>query len=108
MFEYKGYHGVVEFDHEFEFFAGHVVDLKDHIYFEGRSVEELRESLQQAVDLYLDVCERNGEDPERPFSGNFRLRLDPELHRDVAVRAASEGQSLNAYIANTLKERVSA
>lgn len=34
MIEYKGYTGVFEFDPELLLFSGHVVDLRDEIYFE--------------------------------------------------------------------------
>ena len=44
MIEYKGYTGVFEFDTELELFSGFVVDLRDQIYFEGESVEQLKAS----------------------------------------------------------------
>lgn len=40
MIRYKGYTGVFEYDEEYGFFAGHVVDVRDGIYFEGRSVAD--------------------------------------------------------------------
>jgi predicted HicB family RNase H-like nuclease len=50
MIDYKGYTGVFEFDPELELFAGHVIDLRDEIYFEGESVEDLEASMKRAVD----------------------------------------------------------
>ncbi|MCZ7664108.1 MAG: type II toxin-antitoxin system HicB family antitoxin [Thermoleophilia bacterium] len=98
MIEYKGYTGVFEFDPELLLFSGHVVDLRDEIYFEGDSVEELQASMRRAVDHYLEVCRIRGDEPERPFSGRLNLRLDSELHRAAAVAAASEGESLNTWL----------
>ncbi len=49
MIEYKGYTGVFEFDTELELFSGFVVDLRDQIYFEGESVEQLKASMHRAV-----------------------------------------------------------
>lgn len=98
MIEYNGYTGVVEFDPELSLFTGHVVDLRDEIYFEGESVEELMESMQRAVDHYVRVCEARGEEPDRPFSGKLNLRLGPDLHRAAAVSAAAEGESLNTWL----------
>jgi predicted HicB family RNase H-like nuclease len=98
MIEYKGYTGVVEFDPELSLFAGHVIDLRDEIYFEGESVEELTASMRRAVDHYLRVCEARDEEPARPFSGKLNLRLGPDLHRAAAVAAAAEGESLNAWL----------
>src|SRR5688500_507276 len=68
MIDYKGYTGIVEFDSDLGLFAGHVIDLRDEIYFEGESVEELVESMKRAVDHYLEISAKRGEAPERPVS----------------------------------------
>ena len=38
----------------------------------------------------------------RSFSGNIRLRLPPEQHRELAMRAADEGVSLNRLICSLI------
>lgn len=106
MVQYKGYTGVFEFDPELEIFAGHIVDLRDQIYFEGRSVEELKESMHRAVDDYLEACAKWGDKPERPFSGRFNVRLSPDLHRKVAVAAAVHGKSMNDWVVEVLRHGV--
>jgi predicted HicB family RNase H-like nuclease len=47
MIEYKGYTAVVDFDPELRLFTGHVIDLRDEIYFEGESVESLEASMRR-------------------------------------------------------------
>ena len=106
MIEHGGYTGVFEYDPELEIFAGHVIDIRGEIYFEGQSVEELKVSMQETVDHYLEVCEKRDIEPVRPFSGELRLRMGTELHRNVAIAASTEGVSLNTFIAETLRERV--
>lgn len=98
MIEHRGYTGVFEYDPELEILAGHVVDLQDQIYFEGTSVDELKESMRTVVDHYLEVCEKLGDDPEKPFSGQLRLRMDSDLHRNAAIAASTDGMSLNSWI----------
>jgi len=98
MIEYKGYTGVFEFDTELELFSGFVVDLRDQIYFEGASVEQLKASMRRAIDHYLEVCETRGEKPEKPFSGKLNVRLGSDLHRAVAVAAAARGESINSWL----------
>lgn len=66
MIQYKGYTGVFEHDAEYGFFAGHVVGVTDGIYFEGRSMGELRESMGCAVDAYLARCAEKGREPCSP------------------------------------------
>ena len=102
MIEYKGYTGVFEYDEEYEFFAGHVVDTRDGINFEGRSVAELKESMRSAVDDYLEFCEETGREPSKPYSGRILVRVDPKLHRRLATRARGRRMSMNAYIAERL------
>lgn len=105
MLEYKGYSGRVEFDEEAGVFHGEVLDLRDVVTFEGRSVGEIEEAFRDSIDDYLEFCEERGEEPDRPFSGRLVLRLSPRLHRAVYVRARKEGKSLNQWIAEQL-ERV--
>ncbi len=104
MLKYKGYTGHVEFDDEAGLFHGEVLDLKDVITFQGRSVEELERAFQESVDDYLAFCQERGEEPDKPFSGRLMLRLPPSLHRSVYVRAQREGKSLNQWITETLAQ----
>lgn len=103
MIEYKGYTGVVEFDSDLRSFTGHVIDLRDEIYFEGSSVEELEASMKRAVDHYLAVCAKRSEEPERPFSGKLNLRLGTDLHRAAALAAAADGESLNNWLVKVVE-----
>ena len=104
MISYRGYTGVFEYDEEHEFFAGHVINTRDGINFEGRSVSELKASMRRAVDDYLEFCEETGREPSKPYSGRLLVRIDPELHRRIASRAAHRRMSMNAYIAARLEE----
>ncbi len=104
MIEYKGYTGVFEYDDEYEFFTGHVVDTRDGINFEGRSVEELKESMRHAVDDYLEFCEDTGRAPSKPYSGRILVRVDADLHRMLATKASGQRMSMNAYIAKQLRD----
>jgi len=106
MIKYKNYTGMVEYDADGKIFTGEVLGLRDVMTFEGRSPEELEESFHQSVDLYLEMCARDGVEPQKAFSGRFNLRIDPELHRQVAERAAIYGESLNSWIAEVLRKEV--
>ncbi len=104
MLRYKGYHGNVAFDEEAGLFHGEVVDLRDVITFQGKSVDELQQAFHDSVDDYLDFCQQRGEDPDKPFTGRLMLRLPTEVHRSVYVRAKKEGKSLNEYITEKLSQ----
>jgi predicted HicB family RNase H-like nuclease len=107
MMTYKGYTGTVRFDDEAEIFYGEVTGLRDVVTFQGRTVDELKTAFQESIDDYLEFCESRGESPDKPFSGRFLLRVDPALHRKLAELSASEGESLNRWLASRLEELVS-
>ncbi|RJR43136.1 MAG: type II toxin-antitoxin system HicB family antitoxin [Desulfobacteraceae bacterium] len=104
--EYKGYFGKVEFDDEANVFHGEVINLRDVITFEGRTVEQLREAFHESIDDYLEFCAARGEDPEKPYSGKFVVRVDPELHKSIVVEARKRGKSLNSWVADALSKAI--
>ena len=100
---YKGYEGVVAYDEDADLFHGEIVNTRDVITFQGRSVDELKSALSDSVEDYLTFCRERGEDPEKPYSGQFVVRVDPALHRAVASAARRAGASLNKWVAATLE-----
>lgn len=102
MLDHKGYRGRAEFDDVAGIFAGEVLGLRDVVTFQGTSVEELEEAFRDSVDDYLEFCEERGEEPDKPFSGNFTVRLSPEMHREVFLESQREGKSLNQWVADKL------
>lgn len=101
---YNGYTGVIEFDDEARIFHGEVVGLKDVITFQGESVSELEKAMAESIDFYLDWCAERGKDPEKPFSGKFLVRTDPELHGKAVIAAARMGMSLNKYVEKAIED----
>lgn len=102
MLDYKGYHGKVELDEDAGLFHGEVVDLRDVVTFQGKSVEELEQAFHESVDDYLDFCKERGEEPDRPYSGRLMLRIPTEVHRRLSLRAREEHKSLNEFISEKL------
>lgn len=95
---YKGYTGIFEFIPDDNEFHGHVIGIRDVVHFSGCSVDELRQALADSVEDYLELCAQAGRDPEKPYSGQFRLRLSPDVHRLLAVAAKASGKSLNEFV----------
>jgi predicted HicB family RNase H-like nuclease len=104
--KYKGYESVVEFDDEAEIFHGEIINIRDVITFQGSSVEELKQAFQDSVDDYLEFCQERGEEPDKPFSGKFVVRIDPQLHKVMTIRARQEGKSLNSWIEQRLSDSI--
>ena len=106
MLEYKGYHAKIYYDARDDIFVGEVFGLNDSLNFHGSNVQELKEMFRQCIDDYLELCQQLGEEPEREFKGNFNIRVQPELHRQLAYNALKEGKSLNQYINESLEQFV--
>ncbi len=75
MMKYKGYTGHVEYDDEAKIFHGEVLGIKDVVTFQGTTVDEIDQAFKDSVDDYLAFCKERGEEPDRPFSGKFNLRI---------------------------------
>ncbi|MTJ06592.1 type II toxin-antitoxin system HicB family antitoxin [Anabaena sp. UHCC 0204] len=104
--KYKGYQSVVEFDDEAKIFHGEIINIRDVITFQGSSVEQLKQAFEDSVDDYLEFCKQRGEEPYKPFSGKFVVRINPQLHQVIAIRARQEGKSLNSWIEQRLSESI--
>ncbi len=104
MLTHKGYTGRAEYDDESGLLHGEVIDLRDVVTFQGKSVAELEAAFRDSVDDYLEFCLERGDEPDKPFSGRLMLRLPRELHRKVFVRAQHEGKSLNQWISDWLEK----
>ncbi len=103
MMEYKGYHAQIEYDSDDSIFIGKVYGITDSLNFHGTSVEELERMFHQSIDNYLEMCAASGKIPEKEFKGSFNVRISPELHREISLKAAMEGISLNQYVLGALK-----
>jgi predicted HicB family RNase H-like nuclease len=52
------------------------------------------------------MCKEEGLNPNKEYSGTFNLRVPPELHAQIAARAAAEGKSLNKCVTDLLGDAV--
>src|SRR3954452_21055649 len=98
MIEYKGYSGLMEVDAEDGVISGRVLGIRDVVTFEGDTVPEAIQAFRDSVDDYLEFCAERGVAPEKPFSGKFIVRISPELHHALAVKAESRRMSLNSLV----------
>ena len=106
--EYKGYVGSVEFSEQDGTLFGKVMGIRALISYEGETGKELLADFHGAVDEYLALCREQGIEPERAYKGSFNVRISPELHKKIAVCAASQHISLNSFVENALRASVAA
>ena len=104
--KYKGYEATIEFDEIDEVFFGNVINTRDVISFDGKTVNELKQSFEAVIDEYLEDCRKEGKEPDKQFSGQFNLRISPELHRKITLKAKKHNVSLNTFVEQALEKTV--
>ena len=103
---YKGYIAKVDFDENAETFYGIVINSNALISFRGKDVNELVTSFKNSVETYLDTCKNEGIEPEKSYSGKFNIRISPEIHQKLAIKAALSHESMNEHIEKLLFQDV--
>lgn len=103
---YKEYIGTVEYSSEDDCLYGKVLGVHGLMAYEGQSVAELKEDFYHAVDEYISLCEEKGIVPEKSFKGSFNVRVTPELHRMVTIKADEYNVSLNTFVSMALQRAV--
>ncbi|MCF8231316.1 MAG: type II toxin-antitoxin system HicB family antitoxin, partial [Bacteroidales bacterium] len=88
-------------------FYGKVLGIKGLVSYEGKTGKELEEDFKEAINTYLEECKERGVEPEKPFKGSFNVRISAKLHRKAALLAMEEKMSLNNFVAESIRERIS-
>lgn len=102
--EYLGYHASVEYDPEDRIFIGKVCGITDSLNFHGTTVDELENMFHQSIDNYLELCKELGKKPDKEYKGSFNVRISPELHKQVSIKATENKLTLNQFVARALEE----
>jgi predicted HicB family RNase H-like nuclease len=87
-------------------FAGLCVEFPSLSWL-AKSPEAALKGIRRVVEKAVQDMEDNGEPPPAPisgksFSGKFVVRIPPEVHRALAIKAAEEGISLNRLVSSKL------
>ncbi len=101
---YKGYTATVEFDADEMLLHGRLDRIRDVVSFHATSVDDLHAEFVAAVDDYLAFCRERNEVPDRPYSGRFVVRMEPEMHRSLAVAASADRLSINTWLLRLISD----
>lgn len=100
----NGYQAVIAFDPDIQMFRGEFVGLNGGADFYAKDVEGLKQEGETSLRVFLEACEHRGIEPRKHFSGKFSLRVDPATHEAAAVAAAANGQSLNQWASDAIRQ----
>jgi len=101
-----GYKAIIKYDPVIDQFRGEFVGLNGGADFYASNIEDLREEGKISLEVFLDLCTEEGLNPIKKYSGKFNLRVPPELHAEIAAKAAAEGKSLNKCVTDLLGEAI--
>ena len=107
VLKFRNYLGSIEYDEESETLHGKVLHVRDLITYEAETAKELKKAFQDSVNDYLDTCNAEGIEPNKPYSGSFNVRPGAELHEKLARIASLRGRSMNALVKEALSDFVS-
>lgn len=104
--ELEGYHAKIEYDSELNTFRGEILGLTGGADFYGKNPKELKAEFKKSLSVFLQVCRENGIEPKRNYSGKFNLRIPPQLHEQLAIKAQAVGKSVNSLAQEALQQLV--
>ena len=108
--EYKGYIGSIEYNKTDNCLHGQVLGLNKNIciIYEGNTAEELYNDFKDGVDHYLDDCQADGIQPNKPYNSMLNIFLSYETHIKAVIHAESHGTSINGFVNELIEKKLEA
>ena len=104
--EFDGFNAVIKYDPEIEMFRGEFIGLNGGADFYASDIEGLKKEGAISLRVFLESCKARGIEPRKSYSGKFNVRIDSNLHADIATAATAHGKSLNQWVSETLHQAV--
>jgi len=78
----------------------------------GDNEERVYKQLCQILDEWIEIYKKDGINlppfiSGKKYSGKFILRIEPDLHKTLSIKALNNGDSLNNYCRKILKKELS-
>ncbi len=99
---------IIEWSEEDQVYVAEVPELLG-CATHGGTLEQAAENVSEAIESWIEGAkEANYPIPEplatKQFSGKFVARVNPHLHRLIAMKAKTKGESLNKLVVEALKK----
>jgi predicted HicB family RNase H-like nuclease len=103
----NGYDAVLNYDPEIEMFRGEFINLNGGADFYASDIEGLHKEGLASLNMFLVMCEEDGVEPKKSYSGKFNFRISPKLHENLVLKASSTGKSINQLVVESIFSSVS-
>jgi len=105
--EYKGYYGSIEYSKDDDCLFGSVLGMPNNlIIYEGNTASELYADFKDAIDAYLDCCEKNGLKVRKGYNDVLNIRIPAEIHGKIAMISERNGTSIKSFIRNSIERQL--
>ena len=102
ILKYKGYGTKIEYDVESAVLFGKIEGISDLVTFESKNADDIVQEFHSAVDDYLQFCADVGKNPDKEYKGLFNVRVNPNIHKMLAIEALREGKTLNSLVEESI------
>lgn len=106
LMKYKGFYGSVILDNEELIFHGKLEFINALVTYEAVDAIGIKKSFKETVDDYLELCQSNNIEPEKPCKGSLNVRIGETLHMEAAAFADKKHLSINDFIKRAIQHEI--
>lgn len=106
ILKYKGYLAKIEYDSGEMILCGKIEGITDLVDFYSETTKDIKLEFEKAVDDYIQFCIEQGKTPEKPFKGNFNIRIPEDVHREAFIKANIQNKTLNQFVKEAIVEKI--
>jgi len=104
LLKYKHFKGTVEYSADDKCLHGRIVGIPDSITYGGGDLNQLNEYFQNAVNEYIEDCQRLNKPITKTYSGHFTIRVKPKTHQKLDFLASSKKTSVSKIIEEAVSQ----
>lgn len=103
----NGYTAIIAYDEDIDMFRGEFIGINGGADFYASDIASLHREAEISLNIFLDVCKQKGISPNKAYSGKFNTRIDPELHKQLAIVALTKNMSINDVVVKAIQAEIS-
>lgn len=102
----QGHKAIIHYDPETKMLRGEFVGLNGGADFYADNISDLHKEGEASLQTFLTVCQEQGIESYKHYSGRFNVRVSPQIHAAAVAAAAAKNISLNEWISQTLFQAI--
>ena len=107
LIEINNVKAFIQYDPDIELFRGEFIGLNGSADFYSDNIKSLKQEGEISLKVFLDMCQEDGIEPYKKFSGKFNVRIGPKLHEKVVAISKAKMMSLNECDNDAIESKLS-